>query len=55
MTKELGDVLWYVAETATALSMTLDEVAARNIAKLKMRYPDGFSAEKSIHRKPGDV
>lgn len=55
MIKELGDVLWYVAETATALGVTLEEVAQRNIAKLKARYPDGFCADKSIHRKPGDV
>ena len=55
MIKEIGDVLWYVAEAASALGVTLDEVAERNIAKLKARYPDGFSSEKSIHRENGDV
>lgn len=30
--------------------MTMDEIAARNIAKLRARYPDGFNSEKSIHR-----
>ena len=48
--KELGDVAWYLAETATALDITLEEVLERNIAKLKKRYPEGFSTERSIHR-----
>ena len=53
--KELGDVAWYLAETATALGVGLDEVLERNIEKLKNRYPEGFSAEKSQHRQAGDV
>ena len=48
--KELGDVLWYVAEAATALEVSLDEVGQRNIDKLRKRYPAGFSAERSINR-----
>lgn len=48
--KELGDVAWYLAETATALDIDLEEVLCRNIEKLKKRYPEGFDKEKSIHR-----
>lgn len=48
--KELGDVAWYLAETATALDVDLEEVFAGNIAKLKARYPEGFSTERSINR-----
>ena len=48
--KELGDVVWYLAETAFALDVSLEEVCQRNIDKLKARYPEGFSAERSIHR-----
>lgn len=50
MAEELGDVLWYAAELAAGLGLTLDEVAERNIAKLRKRYPDGFDAERSKHR-----
>ena len=48
--KELGDIAWYLAEAAHALDTDLDAVFEGNIAKLKQRYPDGFNAEKSIHR-----
>jgi len=48
--KEAGDVLWYVAELAAGLDVTLEEIATRNIEKLRSRYPDGFAAERSIHR-----
>ena len=48
--KELGDVAWYLAEAAAALDIDLDEVFERNIEKLKKRYPEGFSEEKSINR-----
>lgn len=48
--KELGDVAWYLAETAFALDVSLEEVCQRNIDKLKARYPEGFSAERSILR-----
>ena len=47
---ELGDVLWYVAQTATGLGITLEDVAQGNIKKLEKRYPQKFTAERSIHR-----
>lgn len=31
---ELGDVLWYLAQVATELGLSLDEIAEKNIAKL---------------------
>ena len=48
--KELGDVAWYLAETAHAMGVPLEEVCSRNIEKLRRRFPEGFSEEKSIHR-----
>ena len=47
---ELGDVMWYVAETARAMGLTLEEVARHNVEKLRRRYPQGVDAEKSLHR-----
>ena len=49
--KELGDVAWYLAETAYALDVSLEEVFQRNIDKLKARYPEGFDARRSVERK----
>jgi NTP pyrophosphatase (non-canonical NTP hydrolase) len=47
---ELGDVLWYLAEAATACGLELDYVAKENVHKLQERYPEGFSEERSINR-----
>lgn len=54
MVKELGDVAWYLAETAYALDVPLEDVLAGNIEKLRSRYPEGFNAEKSINREERD-
>lgn len=53
--KELGDVLWYVAEIANSFGWSLDEIMQMNVDKLKARYPEGFSEERSNHRQAGDL
>ncbi len=50
LVKELGDIAWYLAETAYALDVSLDEILEANIAKLKDRYPEGFDTERSMNR-----
>ena len=55
MAKELGDVAWYIAEAATALDISLEDIFQANIDKLKRRYPDGFETKKSLVRLKGDI
>ena len=50
LAKELGDIAWYLAKTATALDLNLEDIFAANIEKLKKRYPQGFDSDRSIHR-----
>ena len=50
LSKELGDVLWYLAVMADGLGLSLDEIARANIDKLRARYPEGFSEERSRSR-----
>ena len=50
LAKELGDIAWYLAETAWALDIPLEKILQANIDKLKKRYPEGFSSERSITR-----
>jgi NTP pyrophosphatase (non-canonical NTP hydrolase) len=38
---ELGDVLWYAAEIATVLDVSLSDIAERNIEKLHSRAQRG--------------
>lgn len=53
--KELGDVCWYIAETANAIGYDLETIMQMNIDKLMKRYPDGFSAARSQNREDGDL
>ena len=48
--KEVGDLIWFVAEYCTVMGWEMDEILYKNINKLKRRYPDGFEAERSVNR-----
>ena len=48
--EELGDVAWYLAVASHAAGFTLDQVLQGNVEKLKKRYPNGFSKERSVNR-----
>ena len=50
LSRELGDVLWYLAVLADGLGLSLGQIAAENIDKLRARYPEGFSEERSQNR-----
>tara|TARA_R100000805_G_scaffold15592_2_gene17519 strand:+ start:1025 stop:1435 length:411 start_codon:yes stop_codon:yes gene_type:complete len=54
--RELGDVMWYLAQACMALDTTIDEVIEMNVDKLQSRYPGGsFDVHYSENRKEGDV
>tara|TARA_B100002019_G_scaffold4323_1_gene3608 strand:+ start:237 stop:638 length:402 start_codon:yes stop_codon:yes gene_type:complete len=54
--RELGDVMWYVAQACMGLGVSLDEIIEMNVEKLAARYPDGaFDVHFSENRKEGDV
>jgi NTP pyrophosphatase (non-canonical NTP hydrolase) len=48
--KELGDVMWYIANLCTENNILLEMVLEENIEKLKKRYPNGFTQVDSIKR-----
>ena len=54
--RELGDIMWYVAQACMGLDITIEEVVQMNFEKLSARYPEGaFSIERSENRKSGDI
>lgn len=48
--EEIGDILWYVALALRTLDTDFETVMARNIEKLKARYPQNFTEENAITR-----
>ena len=55
MKRELGDIMWYVAQACMALEISFDDVIATNVKKLEKRYPEGtFDPYFSENRKEGD-
>jgi NTP pyrophosphatase (non-canonical NTP hydrolase) len=54
--RELGDIMWYVAQAIIALDTSMEEVIQINIDKLSARYPGGvFDAYYSENREEGDL
>ena len=53
--KELGDIAWYLAQSADAIGYDLETIFAMNLEKLGARYPDGFDQEKSKCRQANDI
>lgn len=53
--KEVGDLLWFIAEYCTAHNWQLADIMQINIDKLIARFPEGFESERSLHRAEGDI
>ncbi len=50
MVEELGDILWYIALAAEALGVRMEEMAERNLDKLRARFPEKYSDEAAEAR-----
>lgn len=50
LTKELGDILWYLAAVSSTLGLSLNDIARVNIKKLSTRHPTG-KFDPSYHGK----
>src|SRR5579863_9650908 len=50
LVEELGDNMWYVGVGSNALYISLEDIKAKNNAKLKARYPHKFTEDKAIVR-----
>lgn len=54
--RELGDLMWYVAQICIALDTSIDEIVKMNVEKLLKRYPEGaFNVFYSENRAEGDL
>lgn len=50
LVEEFGDVLWYIAMGLRFVDSTFGEAFAKNIAKLRKRFPDKFTEEAAVIR-----
>ena len=56
MKREIGDIMWYVAQACMALDISIDDVIKMNFEKLSARYPEGaFDVYRSENRVEGDL
>lgn len=53
--KEVGDLLWFIAEYCTINGWDLEDIMKMNIEKLQARFPEGFSEYNSLNRAEGDI
>ena len=56
LTKEMGDVLYYIGQFCIAMGISFEDIMQINYEKLSARYPEGtFSVHRSENRKDGDI
>lgn len=56
LTKEMGDVLYYIGQFCIAMDISFEDIMQINYEKLSARYPEGvFSVYRSENRKDGDI
>jgi len=52
--EEIGDLCWYLTLLMDSLGTNLEEVLEANVAKLKKRYPEGFTTRSANNRNTDD-
>lgn len=50
LAKEMGDVVWYLAQLATEFNLSLDEIAEKNLEKLLSRKDRGVLHSEGDNR-----
>jgi len=50
MKEEIGDLLFYIQSLCEAIGTSFDEIMRINIAKLRTRYPNGYTQDKALVR-----
>ena len=56
LTKEMGDVLYYIGQFCIAMGISFEDIMQINYEKLSARYPEGtFSVHRSENRVDGDI
>lgn len=56
LTKEVSDVMWYIAQFCIAMDLSFEDLMQINYEKLSARFPEGtFSVHRSENRKQGDI
>ena len=48
--EECGDALWYIAIVLSKAGVTLEDCMDRNIAKLRVRFPDKYTNQAALNR-----
>lgn len=48
--EELGDLFWYIAIACAELELPFEKIWEANVAKLKARYPNGFTSNHAANR-----
>jgi len=48
--EELGDIMFGIGLMADELNVSIEQIMGANNAKLRARYPDGFSKDKALNR-----
>lgn len=50
LVEELGDLFWYIALICQETGISFEEIWQANVAKLRTRYPSGFTRDRAMNR-----